>query len=138
MRFLFFASLVTSALAVDSLTEIMNELPRCSIQCLTTALSERSCSATDVRCVCSNLQAIVQSASPCLVAAGCDLNELSNASSSIADICSGQTTGTPTPGALPSATPSTTSTVVTNGQPSAFRQGSMWAGALAAAAVALL
>lgn len=78
MRFLLFASLVTSALAIDSLAELMDKLPKCSIECLTSALSEQGCSLTDVQCACSNVQAIVESASPCLIIAGCDLDELSS------------------------------------------------------------
>ncbi|KAM0432380.1 hypothetical protein ACHAPT_004923 [Fusarium lateritium] len=135
MRFLFFATLVTSALALDSLSELMDKLPKCSIECLTNALSEHGCSLTDVQCACSNIQGIVESASPCLVLAGCELDELSKASSSVADICDGQIT---TPAAAPSPTSSAADTVETNGQPSTFRQGSIWAGAIAAAAVALL
>lgn len=80
MRFLFFATLVTSALAIDSLTELMDQLPKCSIECLTNALSEQGCSLTDVQCACSNVQAIVESASPCLIIAGCALDELSSTS----------------------------------------------------------
>ncbi|UPL01016.1 hypothetical protein LCI18_011950 [Fusarium solani-melongenae] len=138
MRFLFFATLVTSALAIDSLTELMDQLPKCSIECLTNALSEQGCSLTDVQCACSNVQAIVESASPCLIIAGCALDELSKASTSVAEICSGQITGTPTPAASSAPTSTAADTVETNGQPSTFGKGSMWTGALAAAAVALL
>jgi len=63
---------------------------------------------------------------------------LIDAATSVADICKGQTTGTPTPAASSAPTSTTADTVETNGQPSNFGKGSMWTGAFAAAAVALL
>ncbi|KAM5352576.1 hypothetical protein ACJ41O_005298 [Fusarium nematophilum] len=136
MRFFLIASLIASAAAIDSLSGLTDQLPECAIQCLVTAVTDQGCAITDVTCQCSNLQGIIESASPCLVQAGCAIDDLSNASSKVADFCATQVTGTPASG--PSATPTPVETPVMAGGPSNFRQGSMWSGAVAAVAVALL
>ncbi|KAF4462241.1 Extracellular membrane CFEM domain [Fusarium albosuccineum] len=135
MRFLYFASLLGSVAAIDSLAELTKELPQCSIECLMTAVSDAGCTLTDAACVCSNVQEIVKSASPCLIQAGCNLDDLSSASSSVADICASQV-ATPTASGA-SETSAAPETVPTNGQPSLAHQGSLWAGAGVAVVVAL-
>lgn len=63
----------TAALDPASLRE---RLPKCSLLCLADGVTRHNCSLADVECQCDNIEPIIKTVAPCLVQAGCDLQNI--------------------------------------------------------------
>lgn len=65
-----------AAAATSSLAPRVDQLPDCSIQCITDGAADFGCQLTDFNCLCSQLEDLVAQVSPCLVHAGCGMTEV--------------------------------------------------------------
>lgn len=63
----------TAALDPASLRD---RLPRCSLLCLADGVTRHNCSLADVECQCDKIEPIIKTVAPCLVQAGCDLQNI--------------------------------------------------------------
>lgn len=63
----------TAALDPASLRD---RLPRCSLLCLADGVTRHNCSLADVECQCDKIEPIIRTVAPCLVQAGCDLQNI--------------------------------------------------------------
>jgi hypothetical protein len=68
-------------------TDVLKLLPKCAIDCVLAGISANGCALDDFACQCSKLGEMTKTVSPCLVNAGCDLNELADTVSDVADAC---------------------------------------------------
>jgi hypothetical protein len=64
------------AVSAQSLADIQARLPVCSLQCLLTSATEFNCRIDDIACQCENAAGIEESVTPCLLQAGCTMEEL--------------------------------------------------------------
>jgi hypothetical protein len=62
-------------MATDIAT-ILSQLPKCAVKCLVEGASEHGCAPTDYVCQCSKTAEITRTVSPCMIRAGCDLEDL--------------------------------------------------------------
>lgn len=67
------------ASTASDVAELQNNLPKCAGACLATGAKQQGCTVLDIDCQCNHLQAIINSTSPCLVQAGCTLDDISSA-----------------------------------------------------------
>ncbi|KAH6850418.1 hypothetical protein B0I37DRAFT_113768 [Chaetomium sp. MPI-CAGE-AT-0009] len=108
-----FALAATAALAQD-----ISVFPECSLPCIIDAVGTTSCEATDFACVCGNMEAVKQAATPCVVdKCGLDkaLNEVLPATEKFcADVGNG---GGDDGGETPPPPPTTTLATVTTTTP---------------------
>lgn len=74
------AALFAAAAAAIDLATLQKELPKCSLVCLAEGVQSNGCGIMDFACQCSKLQAIIKTVSPCLVKAGCDLENITGTS----------------------------------------------------------
>lgn len=65
-----------AAVSAQSLADIQARLPICSLQCLLTSATEFNCRIDDIACQCENAAGIEESVTPCLLEAGCTMEEL--------------------------------------------------------------
>lgn len=139
MRFFVLASLLASTAFSQSITDLTSDVPSCAISCLLTALSDEGCSLTEIECACQNLNAIAQSAQPCLRQANCELN-VSQLQSSASQYCQAEVSVTPTTAAPSSSSTSDneSETVQTNVAMAVAHEGKMLAGVVAIMAAALI
>lgn len=79
----FFASLFALAVSAIDLLELQKKLPPCSLPCLIQGVSDNGCSIDDFACQCSKLEKIIKTVAPCLVKAGCGLENITCAQKSI-------------------------------------------------------
>ncbi|KAF7547289.1 hypothetical protein G7Z17_g7834 [Cylindrodendrum hubeiense] len=127
------ALVATTAAATDlaALAQFQANLPKCAVKCLAAGVKEHGCESTDVDCQCTHLEAIIQTTSPCLVKAGCDLDEISDTANLVATLCASQ---------IANLTASQTTTAAeaakSTGAAALLPQNLAWAGAAAAMAVA--
>ncbi|UNI20873.1 hypothetical protein JDV02_006922 [Purpureocillium takamizusanense] len=77
------------ALAVSaiSLLDLQKKLPPCSLVCLAQGVSDNHCSLDDFACQCSKLEKIIKTVAPCLVKAGCGLENITATASIVFDVC---------------------------------------------------
>ncbi|KAF5127442.1 hypothetical protein E5D57_008374 [Metarhizium anisopliae] len=74
----------TAALDPASLRE---RLPRCSLLCLADGVTRHNCSLADVECQCDKIEPIIRTVAPCLVQAGCDLQNITATGRVVLDVC---------------------------------------------------
>ncbi|KAK7403221.1 hypothetical protein QQX98_011041 [Neonectria punicea] len=120
----------TTALA--DLAQFQANLPKCAVKCVAAGAKEHGCAVTDFNCQCSHLEAIIQTTSPCLVKAGCSLDDLSETANLVADLCAEQ---------ISNITASQTTTAVgataTIGAAAHLPHNIAWTGTAAAMAIAV-
>ncbi|KAK7431761.1 hypothetical protein QQZ08_001701 [Neonectria magnoliae] len=130
LRFIPLLLVVTTALA--DLAQFQANLPKCAVKCVAAGAKEHGCAVTDFDCQCSHLEAIIQTTSPCLVKAGCELGDLSDTANLVADLCAEQ---------ISNITVSQTTTAVgataTLGAAAHLPRNIAWAGSVAAMAMAV-
>ncbi|KEY72043.1 hypothetical protein S7711_10333 [Stachybotrys chartarum IBT 7711] len=79
-----------AAVSAQSLADIQARLPVCSLQCLLTSATEFNCRIDDIACQCENAAGIEESVTPCLLQAGCTMEELETVRSVSVELCQGQ------------------------------------------------
>ncbi|KAH6891431.1 hypothetical protein B0T10DRAFT_312213 [Thelonectria olida] len=101
------ALLATTAIAADAadVVEFQQNLPKCAGKCLATGAKEQGCTVIDIDCQCNHLQAIINSTSPCLVQAGCTLDDISDTAEAVAKVCADQIASLTAQKSTPAATP---------------------------------
>ncbi|CAM1501011.1 Fc.00g101730.m01.CDS01 [Cosmosporella sp. VM-42] len=143
LHFLTTALLLTTTLA--SIADLQAQLPKCSLDCLAKGAAEHGCRAQDIACQCSKMEAMIKTVSPCLVKAGCELQDITNTAKVVSQICEEETgtsnaTEIDATASKNAATP--TSTVMgsteTPGAAPHILHSSAWAGAVVAVAAAVL
>ncbi|KAJ6440253.1 CFEM domain-containing protein [Purpureocillium lavendulum] len=82
-----FVSLFALAASAIDLLELQKKLPECSIVCLAQGVANNSCSLDDFACQCHKLERIIKTVAPCLVKAGCDLENITSTASIVFDVC---------------------------------------------------
>ncbi|KAG5912921.1 hypothetical protein E4U53_005094 [Claviceps sorghi] len=80
--------LLAPALHAIALTDIQKLLPGCALQCLAEQVLAHGCALDDLLCHCHRIEPIIRGVSPCLVHAGCNLQELTATGKAIYDVCS--------------------------------------------------
>lgn len=68
--------LFTSTILASTLTDLQSKLPQCSLECLVSGAAEHGCSAQDMTCMCTKIEPMIKTVSPCLVKAGCHLEDI--------------------------------------------------------------
>jgi hypothetical protein len=76
-----------AAAATSSLAPRVDQLPDCSIQCITDGAADFGCQLTDFNCLCSQLEDLVAQVSPCLVHAGCGMTEVTDTATFVFKLC---------------------------------------------------
>lgn len=66
---------VTTAFDLASLQKL---LPECSLLCLADGVMKHNCTLDDFECQCNNIEPIIKTVSPCLVKAGCTLQNITS------------------------------------------------------------
>ncbi|KAH7149244.1 hypothetical protein B0J13DRAFT_621130 [Dactylonectria estremocensis] len=117
-----------TATQLAALAQFQANLPECAGKCLAIGVKEQGCAATDVDCQCSNLEAIIKTTSPCLVKAGCDLDEISDTATLVAQLCAEQISALL---ASQSAAAAAAAATETTGAATLLPQNIVWAGAAA-------
>ncbi|KAK5992286.1 hypothetical protein PT974_05687 [Cladobotryum mycophilum] len=84
---LFILLLVSSVAATFNITELVGQLPQCSIQCLVDGVSSDGCSMLDIACHCSKAAQLTKTISPCFAKAGCTLAEMTDAAATFVHVC---------------------------------------------------
>jgi hypothetical protein len=74
--------LIATVAAIDVL-EVQKELPKCSLVCVVEGISQHNCTLDDFECQCNKIEDIVKTVSPCLVRAGCNLQNITGTSDSL-------------------------------------------------------
>lgn len=77
MNPLYLVWLVVSAAAFD-LASLQKLLPECSLLCLADGVAKHNCSLVDFECQCNKIEPIIKTVAPCLVRAGCDLQNITS------------------------------------------------------------
>ncbi|CAG9992633.1 unnamed protein product [Clonostachys byssicola] len=128
-----------AAASVDDLLKIQAKLPKCSVGCIASGATALGCNITDFECQCNNYEAIKDETAPCMVKAGCNLTEISTASSVVTDLCFNQlktnTTSTATNTGVKSVQTGTKGSL---GTPSSAPQSWLVSGVILAGIVAML
>ncbi|KPM39047.1 hypothetical protein AK830_g7524 [Neonectria ditissima] len=130
LRFVCLLLFFTTALA--DLASFRANLPKCAVKCLAAGAKEHGCAVTDFECQCSHLEAIINTTSPCLVNAGCKLDDISDTANLVADLCAEQISNI-TASQTTTAAVKATSTLSAAAQ---IPQSIAWTGAMAVLAIA--
>lgn len=67
--------LVSLVYAYD-IGKILQEFPKCALDCVTAGSKEVGCGVLDLTCECSKFEQLTKIVTPCLVHAGCKLEEV--------------------------------------------------------------
>lgn len=71
------AALTRAVLSATDISELQDQLPDCSIECIAEGAAKFDCAITDISCQCSKMEEITQEVSPCLVnKGGCSFEEI--------------------------------------------------------------
>ncbi|KAL7795970.1 cell wall protein [Trichoderma ceciliae] len=109
----FAAALAVSASSTPNITSIVNKLPPCSLECIVNGVTQDGCALGDLACGCSKINDLTKTVSPCLAKAGCTLDEMTQAASTVVQLCeSADLVGNATssdPASTTGASPATTS-----------------------------
>ncbi|TQV91238.1 CFEMdomain-containing protein [Cordyceps javanica] len=88
MRFLFLiAAHVAAVVAELNLTAITAEVPACAIQCAVAGPVQAGCGLLDSECICARLPNISALGAPCMVKAGCKIDDIMKTGSIIVGEC---------------------------------------------------
>ncbi|KAI5467190.1 hypothetical protein BGZ63DRAFT_398790 [Mariannaea sp. PMI_226] len=122
------ATLLATAVVADT-SDVQSELPKCAVKCLAVGAKGVGCSVIDTDCQCNHLESIIKSTSPCLVKAGCDLQEISDMALFVGKICSNQIANLTS-----SSSSTTTPSPMPTGAANSLPKNIAWTGAAAAMA----
>ena len=61
-------------------TEVASQLPECSLECIQKAAEKFDCQVVDLECQCGKMEEITDEVSPCMVTAGCGMEEITGKS----------------------------------------------------------
>ncbi|KAH7011499.1 hypothetical protein EDB80DRAFT_837410 [Ilyonectria destructans] len=120
----------TNATDLAALAQFQASLPKCAVKCLAIGAKEHGCETTDVECQCSQLESIIKTTSPCLVKAGCDLDEISDTANLVAKLCASQIANL-----IATQTTAATKATASTGAANILPQNLAWAGTVAVLAV---
>lgn len=67
--------LVSLVCAYD-IGQILQKFPKCALDCVTAGAKEVGCGILDLTCECSKFEQLTKIVTPCLVHAGCKLEEV--------------------------------------------------------------
>lgn len=75
--FLLIATFVAAALTAGlNLTALTEAVPKCALGCAMAGPGQAGCGVLDADCICSRLPNISALGAPCMVKAGCNLDEI--------------------------------------------------------------
>lgn len=74
--FLIIPTVCIAAIIDFNPTDLLGKLPKCSLECVLKGATSQGCEITDLSCQCSHLEALSRTVAPCLVHAGCSLEDL--------------------------------------------------------------
>ncbi|PHH85004.1 hypothetical protein CDD83_1045 [Cordyceps sp. RAO-2017] len=81
------AALAGLAAAAADLAALQKALPACSLVCLVQGVAEHGCAVADFACQCARLEPIIRTVAPCLVRAGCSLENITATARVVLDVC---------------------------------------------------
>ncbi|ATY67362.1 Extracellular membrane CFEM domain [Cordyceps militaris] len=88
MRFLLLLlAIATAVLAELNLTAITAQVPPCAIQCAVAGPGQAGCGLLDSECICARLPNISALGAPCMVQAGCKIDDIMKTGSIIVGEC---------------------------------------------------
>ncbi|KJZ76897.1 hypothetical protein HIM_03774 [Hirsutella minnesotensis 3608] len=70
------AAFMALGAAATDLASLQKQLPPCSVACLAQSVQDHGCSIADFACSCAHLDPIMKTIGPCLVKAGCTLDNM--------------------------------------------------------------
>lgn len=59
-----------------SLSDIIDKLPKCSLECVTNGTQQVGCGLLDIQCQCNKFEQLTKIVAPCLVDEGCRLEQI--------------------------------------------------------------
>ncbi|KAG5916358.1 hypothetical protein E4U42_007688 [Claviceps africana] len=98
-------ALLVPTLDAIALTDIQRLLPGCALQCLAEQVLAHGCALDELVCHCRRIEPIIQGLAPCLVKAGCNLQELTATGKAIYEVCSAVSDNTTVTLAAPTTIP---------------------------------
>ncbi|KAM3497976.1 hypothetical protein MY10362_008690 [Beauveria mimosiformis] len=87
MRIFLLAVLVTAVLGALNLTALTEAVPKCAIQCAVAGPGQAGCGLLDMDCICARLPNISALGAPCMVEAGCKIDDIMKTGSVIVGEC---------------------------------------------------
>lgn len=77
--FLLLAVFVAAALAGLNLTALTEAVPKCALGCAVAGPGQAGCGLLDMDCICARLPNISALGAPCMVKAGCKIDDIMSA-----------------------------------------------------------
>lgn len=62
----------------DKILELQKQIPKCAIKCIANTAQDHGCNLLDLPCQCKKMQPIIQDVAPCVVKAGCGLDDIAS------------------------------------------------------------
>ncbi|OAA58165.1 Extracellular membrane protein, CFEM domain protein [Cordyceps fumosorosea ARSEF 2679] len=89
MRILLLIAALIAAVIADglNLTAITAEVPQCALQCAVAGPGQAGCGLLDSECICARLPEISALGAPCMVKAGCKIDDIMKTGSIIVGEC---------------------------------------------------
>ncbi|ODA80664.1 hypothetical protein RJ55_03623 [Drechmeria coniospora] len=86
LAFLHLLSLL-GLIAAINLCSIQRKLPACSVRCLLESARGNGCGVGDFACQCGTLPSTIKTVAPCLVRAGCELEDIAVTAKVVVEFC---------------------------------------------------
>ncbi|KAL7933317.1 hypothetical protein V8C35DRAFT_305517 [Trichoderma chlorosporum] len=84
---LLFAALAACSSSAPNITSLLDSLPKCSIDCIVSGVTQDGCTLSDFSCGCSKINELTTIVSPCLAKANCTLEDMTQAASTVVHFC---------------------------------------------------
>ncbi|KND86358.1 hypothetical protein TOPH_09027 [Tolypocladium ophioglossoides CBS 100239] len=130
------AALFALAASAIDLATLQKEFPKCSLVCLVEGVHSNGCDIADFACQCSKLETIIKTVAPCLVKAGCDLENIIATARVVLNVCENDVPDNVT--IQEASTTSAAAGAKHTSAATAVAQGGGWAGVAAMALAAVM